>query len=207
MLLALVAGQAVSAKSLLNDAWTQFDHANTLSMTMVFTSEEHRWPMAKDETTKFTWRKGGFVRMEGKNDEVDILTPKVAYTYRPDKKIYQVDKPASETLEMVLGQLGIHAFHAAWPVLGNPTPTVWHNFKAIRIERDARQEMTPETKLYDFVDPKTHLPIGVSANLGSITQVVIFKDIKLNPKVPAAVFQFTPPKDWKRVTAKTGGWH
>jgi outer membrane lipoprotein-sorting protein len=201
MILALVLAQALSAKQLLNDAWSQFHNAESMTMTMVITSEEH---LRGDLTSKFFWRKGGFLRIEA-DHEVDVSDTKAAYSYRTDKKMYQVEHPAPADLELVLGQIGIHAFHAPWPVIGNPTPTVWHGFKTIRIELDARKDMTPETKLYVFVNPSTHLPIGVSANLGSETQVMIFKDVKINPTIPHSAFQFTPPKGWKQVTVKASG--
>ena len=77
----------------------------------------------------------------------------------------------------------------------------------LRIELDGRKQMTKETKLFVFVDPKTHNPIGISGNLGSMTQVVIFEDLKVNPPLSDSLFTFMPPKDWKQVTAKSGGWN
>ena len=72
---------------------------------------------------------------------------------------------------------------------------------------DGTKEMTKDTQLFAYVDPKTHIPIGISANLGSVTQVVLFEDLKINPKLSDSVFTFSPPKGWRKVTSKNGGWN
>ena len=85
------------------------------------------------------------------------------------------------------------------PTIGKPEQVKWHGLTALRIEVDGTKTMTKETKLYYFFDPKTHDELGVSADLGSVTQVELFSDLKINPKIEDSVFQFVPPKGWKLV--------
>jgi outer membrane lipoprotein-sorting protein len=97
-------------------------------------------------------------------------------------------------------------FGSKLPIIGMPIKTLWHSRSVIRIELDGRKQLTKETKLFVFIDSKTHLPFGISANLGSITQVDIYENLKINPKILDPAFQFSPPKGWTRVTAGSGGW-
>ncbi len=135
----------------------------------------------------------------------DVGNPKKGWTYRSDKRIYQVRPPLPATFSL-LPAVGLDTLQAGLPVLGELRKVAWRNRATLRIELDGRGQMTKETKLFVFFDPKSRLPIGISANLGSITQVIVFENLRINPKIDAKLFRFVPTKGWRRVTAGAGGW-
>ena len=200
MLLALIAAQTLSASALLRDAWNQVSGAHSITVTEVRTSEE----FPRDHLVKYAWRTGGYFRSEAGN-VVDVGNPKEGWTYSAEKKIYQVQTPLPVDFSILPG-LDLNILNAGWPILSDPIPVAWHKHKSLRVELDGRKALTKETKFFAFFDPQSHLPVGFSANLGSLTQVTIFEDLKINPAIKDATFQFTPPKGWTRVTATTGGW-
>ena len=201
MLLMLLLAQKLTGAAILQDAWTKVDHAKAATVSMVRTSEEFK---QNASSVSYAFRSGGYFRAKS-GQVVDVSNPKQGWTFRADKKIYQVRTPVPTTFKLT-SALGLGLIHQGMRTIGDPTPTRWHGWSTLRIELDGRQAMTKDTKLFIFVDPKTHLPIGISANLGSLTQVVEFVDFKLNPPIKDTVFQFAPPKGWKRVTADSGGW-
>lgn len=200
MLLALLLAQPLSASAILQDAWTKVNGAKSMTVTLLRTTEE----FGHQHRRKYAWRKGGYFWSQ--NDAViDVGNPKGGFTYESDKKIYQVREPLDPYFTLV-SYLDLDVLHAGWHVIGQPKPMAWHGKKTVRIELDGRKALTKETKFFLFFDPKSHLPIAISANLGSVTQVSIFEDLRINPQIPDNLFHFTPPKGWKRVTEKTGGW-
>ena len=185
----------------MHDVKLQVDKAHTIVFTEVKTTEE----FPHDSRTHMWLAKGGYFRAEtGKT--VDLSNPKTAFTYRSDKKIYQVRDPLPKDVS-IASLVGLDLFQSNLRVIGQPKQMVWHKMPAIRVELDGRKQMTKETKLFVFLDPKSHAPIGVSANLGSVTQVRIYENLKLNSTIDPTKFQFTRPKGWKKVTPTTGGWN
>jgi outer membrane lipoprotein-sorting protein len=197
----LLVAQATSAQSLLNDAWSQVDHAKSISVTVERGTEE----FPPNTSTKFYWKAGGYFRAESKAT-VDVSSPQHGWTYSISKKIYQSRKPVPS--DMTLSKvIGVDMFHAGLPVIGEPAPAVWHGRHTLRIELNGKKAVTKETKLFVFLDAKSHLPVGVSANLGSMTQLRIYTDLTIDPQIPDDVFNFKPPSGWKEVTPTTGGWN
>ena len=201
MLCALVLAQAASASSIIRDAWSQVSQAKTLSVTLVKTFEE----TGKSSTTKFWFKSGGYFRAES-SSAIDVSNPTQGWTYSISRKVYQSRKPVPADLSTPQ-VLGLDILNKNFPILGGPTTVTWHNRHALKIELDGRKAMTKETKLFVFFNPKTHLPIGVSANLGSITQIRLYQDLQVNTDLQDDIFNFSPPKAWKQVTASTGGWN
>ncbi len=187
MVFALLFSHALSASEVLHDAWRQVEQAQSISVTKMRTTEE----FPKESRVRLWWRKGGYFRSDA-GALIDLNNPKQGRTYRADKKIYQLRTPLPASFNC-LPTIGLDLFGAGLPIVGEAKKLVWHKYPALRIELDGRKQMTKETKLFVFVDPKTHAPIGVSANLGSMTQVVIFENLKLDPKIEDSMFQFVPP--------------
>jgi hypothetical protein len=204
ILLPVILGQRVksppSARDLLYEANRRVLEAKTISVTQFRTTEEFPRP----SRTRFWISQGGYFRIEHAS-VVDVGSPTAAWTYDIQRKIYQKRPPIAKEVDW-LPRIGFDFFGAPHPILGGPMAVNWHGFSALRIELDGRKAMTKETKLFYFFDTKTRLPLGVSANLGSITQVLIFEDLKLDGPIPKPKFEFRPPADWKEVTAGHGGW-
>ncbi len=201
MVFAYLFAQSVSGAAILKDACAKVDSAKTLTYTSVELTEEFKG----EHRIRYSFKTGGYFRAETPT-VIDVSSPKGGWTYRADKKIYQ-SRPPIDSSFSVAWLKGFDIFHSSSPVIGVPKEVVWHKMPTLRIELDGRKQMTKETKLFVFVDPKTHNPIGISGNLGSMTQVVIFEDLKVNPPLSDSLFTFMPPKDWKQVTAKSGGWN
>lgn len=199
--LALLLQSAPSATAIVQDALRKIDQADTATVTLVRGIEE----FPGRTRTRYWFRKGGSFRAEA-GPLVDVSDPRQGWTYQTEKKIYQSRPPIPPTMSFA-SIVGLDLLRAGLPIVGAPRQMAWHGHPAIRIELDGRKRMTKETKLFAFFDPKSHLPLGYSANLGSVTQLAIFEDLKLDPKIDGAKFQFVPPKDWKQVTAATGGWN
>ncbi len=193
-------GHIQTPSAILNDAWSKIENAKSIAVTLVVTTEEFK----RESRTSYAFRKGGYFRAQSKN-LVDVSNPKQAWTFRSDTKTYQSRPPLPK--EFNLGDtLGLEFFHAGLSSIGHPTKTTWHGKSVLRIELDGRKSMTRETKLFVFIDMKDHIPYGFSANLGSITQVTVFENLKINPKLDDHIFEFRPPKGWKLVTTSNGGW-
>ena len=200
MLAALLVCQTNTATTIIASARKQLDQAQSITVTRIRTTEE----FPKTTKTKYWFRKGGFFRSESPN-AIDLSNPRHGWTYRADQKIYQSRPPLPTTINP-MPVLDLDILSAGLPIVGTVKSTVWHKHPALRIELDARKQMTKETKLFVYFDPKTNLPIGISANLGSVTQVMLYEELRIDPKIDDKMFQFTPPKDWREVTATTGGW-
>lgn len=200
MLLGILIAQTLSAKAILNDSWSKVQSARSITVTRIKTTEE----VHREARIDYSFRTGGYFRAQA-GPRVDLSSPKQAWTYQTDKKIYQSRNPVPTNFSLPLA-IGLDVVHVQWSIIGDPKAMKWHGKDTLRIELDGRKALTKETKFYVFVDPRSHLPVGISANLGSITQVTIFENLKINPPLKDKVFQFTPPKGWKRVTATTGGW-
>ena len=199
MLTILLAGQMLSSKDILKDSWTKVYEANSLTMTVVSSFEE----VGHENRIRYAYRKGGFFRADT-GTIVDVGTSKGGWTFSTTQKKYQI-RPGMPKDFNIAQSSDLSAFQGALPTKGNPVSVTWHKRKALKIELDGTS-MTKETKLFVFVDPQSHLPVGVSANLGSVTQVRLFEELKLNQTIPDALFRFTPPAGWKKVTSSTGGW-
>jgi outer membrane lipoprotein-sorting protein len=191
---AAVLGQGATAKAILAEARAKLEHATSVTVTVITTTKE----FPKPTTEKWAFRNGGYLRAEFGN-LVRVANPKSAWEYSPTKKTYRSIPPPTRDVYGgdVLSKLALTL--ANFPVLGGPTNVAWHGMKTLRIELDARKTMTKETKLFAFFDPQTHLPLGVSANLGSVTQVMILKDLKLNPRLDDRLFEFKPPAGWTKL--------
>ncbi len=191
---AVVLGQSVTAKAILAEAKAKLEHARSVSVTVIVTKEE----FPKSSTEKWAFRKGGYLRAEF-GDLVRVANPRAAWEYSRSKKTYRsIPAPTHDVNGGdVLNQLALTL--SGFPILSGPTSVPWHRMKTLRIELDGRKTMTKETKLFAFFDPKTHLPLGVSANLGSVTQVMVLKDLKLNPRLDDSLFEFKPPAGWTKL--------
>jgi len=200
MVFALVLFQTLSSAVIVEDALRQVDAAEGITVTQLRTTEE----FPRNTRWKYWFRKGGYFRADA-GTLTDISNPKEGWTFDSVKKIYQSRKPIPSDFRLT-SVIGIDILRAGLPIIGQPKAMQWRGRPTVRVELDGRAKMTKETKLFVFFDPKSHLPIGVSANLGSMTQVVVYEDLKLNPKIEDSKFQFVPPKTWKKVTATSGGW-
>lgn len=200
MLLNLLVAQAITSQTLLQDAWKQVSQADSLSLTFVRTSEE----VPREFRVNYSFKKGGYIRAEDGN-VIDVGNPKKAYTYDTKRKVYQVRKSLPPNFSFA-SMFDLDILNAGLPIIGDAKKMNWHKHDTLRVELDGRKAMTKETKLFVFVDAQSHLPVGISANLGSITQVHLYENMQINPNLPDSMFDFTPPKDWKEVTGTTGGW-
>ena len=201
MIIALLVLQAPTGAGLLKDACAKVDQAHTLTYTSVQMTEE----FGGQQRVRYSLKTGGYFRAETPTI-TDVSNPHGGYTYRTDKKIYQ-PRPAIGAGFSVASLKGFDIFHGSYATIGVPKEVVWHKKRTLRVELDGTKEMTKDTQLFAYVDPKTHIPIGISANLGSVTQVVLFEDLKINPKLSDSVFTFSPQKGWRKVTSKYGGWN
>ena len=199
ILLGLIIMQVASPADLLQEAWKQVDHARTLTVVEVKTKEE----FPHEVRTRYWIKVGGYFKAKS-GTLFDVSSPDGAWTYDTLKHIYQKRPPIPSNFNL-MNALNLDMFSVDWPPIGQASGLVWHGHHATRIECDGRR-LTKETKLFLFIDPQTHLPIGISANLGSMTQVDIYEDLRVNPKLSDEEFTFKPPQGWKEVTAQTGGW-
>ena len=186
-------GQEATAKAILDEALAKIEHATTLSMTVVETTEE--FPRAS--RTKCAYRRGGFLRLDNRR-AVQVASPESAWEYSTSGKTYESLPTLPKDLNAAQALWWLRVFAANLPILSGPTPVTWHALDALRLELDGRKEMTKEAKLFVYFDPATHLPLGVSANLGSITQVKIFEHLQLDVKLRDSLFAFVPPPGWKQ---------
>lgn len=184
----------VESRRILEEARARVQNAETIQVTEVRVYVYH-----PSTSTRWWFRKGGFYRCED-SQGILIASPTKCWGVRPDLKGYKV-YPGAQTDWSLSKEIGLGDFGdpAKMPTIGEPKVLWWQGQTALRIEVDGRATMTPQTKLYYYFDPKTHDPIGVSANLGSIDQVRVYKDLKLNPKIEDSKFRFVPPKGWKLV--------
>lgn len=196
MLLALVLLQTTS-QGIVSQARDRIERADTIIVTVTQVVEEFPNPTK----TKWWYRKGGYYRHESPKGTF-IASPEKSWSYRSaSEKSYKVFPGAQRdwSLSRQTGLGGVKDL-SQLPPIGIPTTVQWRGRRVIRIEIDGTKRMTAETKLFYFFDPATHNPVGISANLGSITQVTVFDDLKINPKIEDSVFRFVPPKDWNLVT-------
>jgi hypothetical protein len=184
-----------TSRQVLDEATHKIEKAQTLSVTALKLTEPCRHP----SQTKWWFRKGGYYRSESDQDTV-VASPARRWRYRPTTNEYAVlpGAPTEWSLYKEIG-LGNFGFPADMPTIGEPRQCVWFARSALRIEVDARKTMGKDTKLYFFFDAKTHDEIGISANLGSVTRMTVFSDLRINPKIDDSTFRFTPPSGWKRV--------
>ncbi len=194
MLLALVF-QANTSQKILNEVRDRVARASTITVTVTQLVEEFPKPVK----TKWWFRKGGYYRAESPQGTL-IASPTKCWSYKPTGKSYMEFPGAQKDWSLSAAtELGRFGDPKMMPPIGVPVTVKWRGRQALRIEVDGTKTMTKETKLYYFFDPKSHDPIGISANLGSVTQVTVFTDLKLNPKIADSVFRFVPPKGWKLV--------
>lgn len=190
LLLALV--NQVNAKTLLNEAWAKVAHATTVSATVITGSEE----FSGKKQVRYTLQKGGYFRAE-QGTVVDVMNPKQGYTYDTAKKIYQVRQPVSGMkLDKVFG---VDLLKDAIPKSQAVERVNWHGQSVFKIPIKDMGQFGTSSTLVVYIDPQTHIPAGISVNLGSITQIRKFVDMRINPKLPDGTFKFAPPKAWKQV--------
>jgi outer membrane lipoprotein-sorting protein len=192
MLLALLVGHALTSAQLIAEAVGLVEKAQTATVTVAKLSEEFSSAPYK---TRYWFRKGGFYRTESPQGTL-ICNPKQSWAYLPKGTGYKMypGAPTDWSLGRELGILDLGRF----PPIGSPKSVSWHGHPTLRVELDGRS-LTKETKMFCFFDPVSHFPLGISANLGSVTQVRVFENLKLNPKIDPAMFTFVPPKGWKLV--------
>jgi hypothetical protein len=189
-----------SSAAILKDASEKLAHARTISFTSVYVVEE----FPRERRSKYWLKKGGYFRSEA-GPMVDISDPGIGWTYQSKRRAFQIRKTVGRDFD-IASVAGLELFRPSQRPIGLPRPMRWHGHDAVRIEVDGTY-MTKETRLYLFVAPKTHTPIGISANLGSVTQVTLFEGLKIDAPTPDSLFSWTPPTDWKRVKPGEGGWN
>jgi outer membrane lipoprotein-sorting protein len=190
ILIPVALAQGTTAKVFIAEALAKLEQAKSITVTVLVTTEE----FPKPYRLEYAYRQGGYLRIDD-GHMVQVANPKAAWAFSPTEKKYRpialLPKGASVvrllSLDMGLPNL---------PILNGPTRVTWHGKRALRIELDGRKAMTKETKLFTYYDPNTHWPIGVSANLGSITQVRILEHMKVNQNLSDSMFAFTPPHGW-----------
>lgn len=191
----LLLAQPASSQEILDEVRHRIAKATTITVTVTKLVAEFPHPVR----TKWWFRKGGYYRSESQNGTL-IASPAKCWSYRPTGKTYMEFAGAETDWSLMRATgLGGIADSAVMPPIGGPKVVTWRGRRALSIQVDGTKTMTKETKLYYFFDPKTHDPIGISANLGSVTQVTEFTDLKVNPKIDNSLFRFVPPKWWKRV--------
>jgi len=193
MLLALVLMQSSTSQDILEKVREKVARADTITVTVTQFIEEHPKPVK----TKWWFRKGGYYRFESPTSTI-VASPSKCCSFKPTGKGY-MEFPGAQTDWSLSRETGLGGIGdpTTMPPIGEPEMVKWHGQQALRIELDGTKAMTKETKLYYFFDPETHDPIGIAANLGSLTQVTQFTDLKFNPKIEESVFRFVPPKGWK----------
>jgi outer membrane lipoprotein-sorting protein len=195
MLITLVVGQSLSAQSILKQAQDRIARATTITVAVTQVVEEFPKPVK----TKWWFRKGGYYRSESPMGTL-IASPAKCWSYQPRGKSY-MEFPGAQSNWSLSQETGLGSFGdpTKMPTIGVPKAVKWRGREALSIEVDATKTMTKEAKLFYFFDPKSLDHIGISANLGSMTQVTEFKDLKVNRKIADSIFSFTPPKGWKRI--------
>lgn len=192
MLSLLLLGQVPTSRQLIDAFAAKMAAAKTVTVTATVDTEEFPRP----QVTKWWWMKGGFYRYEGPTGTL-IASPQRCWAYKPTGKEYKVYPGAEPWWSIVAGTgLGEFGGPGQLPPIGAPKRVTWRGMSVWRVEVDGRK-LTKETVMYFFFDVKTLNHVGTSANLGSITQVRVFRDIKLDPKIDPKMFSFTPPKGWK----------
>jgi hypothetical protein len=193
MLVTLVLGQTHSSQSILKQAQDRIARATTITVTVTQVVEEFPKPVK----TKWWFRKGGFYRSESPIGTL-IASPAKCWSYQSRGNAY-MEFPGAQPNWSLSRETGLGSFGepGMMPTVGAPTKVKWRGRPALRVEVDARKTMTKEAKLFYFFDPKSLDQIGVSANLGSMTQVTEFSDLRINPKISDSIFSFTPPRGWK----------
>ena len=191
----LVCPQGSASRQILDEFRDQVAKAKSIRVTVVNLVEE----FPKPAQTRWWYRPEGYYRYESAQGTF-IASPEKCWSYRSTGKSYKVF-PGAEKTWSLSKQIGLGDFGdpAMMPTIGTPKAVVWHGKSALRVEVDGRKTMTKETKLYYYFDPKSHDQLGVSANLGSMTQVAIFSDLKIDQKLDESTFHFVPPKGWKLV--------
>jgi outer membrane lipoprotein-sorting protein len=113
------------------------------------------------------------------------------YFYYPSRKEYQ--KSNAQKTGMVLMMYGLE------PVVGAKLPEIkeadmaeFGGKKAVRAKLPSRNA---QLEMYVFIDPESKMPVGWSQVYGGNTTEFKYADIKLNAKMDAASFAWTPPKD------------
>ena len=196
MLLALACCRAIASQQIVSQSHRLMAAAQTIVVTTRALIEE--FP-GRELLIKYWSQKGGYVRAERKGS-VDVGNPTRGWHCSEDTKTYSL-MPGVEAKFSLESILIPPLDPKVMPTVGVPTDVTWHGRKLLRVEIDGTKAMTKETKMFLFYEPKTYLPAGVSANLGSATQVTIFEDLKLDTKLDPKLFDFTPPSDWKEVKA------
>lgn len=196
MLVTILLIQSTTASEYLIQAKEKIAAANTLTVTVTRLNEE----FPKPTKTKWWFQKGGFYRSESPEGTV-IGSPEKTWSFRPTGKAYMEfpGTPKSFSLSQATG-LGYFRSISEMPPKGEPKSVKWRGRMVVRVEVDGTKSMTKETKLFFFFDPKTRDHVGISANLGSITQITEFSDLKINPKIPPSMFTFVPPRGWIRIS-------
>lgn len=194
MILFLLLGQLPTSHQIVENFRQKIAKASAVRVTVTYLHEEFPKPFE----VKFWYRKGGYYRTESKQGTL-IASPSKCWSYKPTGKTYR-EFPGAQRDWSIVAATGLGEFDPAFmPTIGRPELVKWHGLTTIRVELDGRKQMTKETKLYCFYDAKTLDQVGISANLGSITQVRIFRDLKIDPKIDEKMFRFSPPKGWKLV--------
>jgi outer membrane lipoprotein-sorting protein len=187
--------QQSKSDSMLKNAEQQISKATTLSVSV----DERYDEFNRSFETRWWFKKGGYYRSESPQGTL-ICNPERCLSYKPNNKAYMVF-PGAQTnwslqVETGLGEFGSRS---RLPTIGDPKRVRWKGLDVWQVEVDGTKSMTKETKMYYFFDPKTKAHVGTSANLGSIEQVRMYKDLKVNPKLDDSLFRFDPPKDWKLI--------
>ncbi len=196
MFLALVLLQTTS-QGIVTQTRDRIERADTIIVTVTQVVEEFPKPVK----TKWWYRKGGYYRYESPKGTF-IASPEKSWSYRSASEKAYMAFPGAQTDWSLSRETGLGGVGdlSQLPPIGIPMTVEWRGRRVVRIQIDGTKKMTPETKLYYFFDPATHNPVGISANLGSMTQVTEFADLQINPKIDDTIFKFVPPKDWKLVT-------
>jgi hypothetical protein len=200
MLWCLLALQDPAGTKLVEDAWSQVSSAKSITVTVLRTSAE----FGGESRVRYAYRSGGYFRADD-GVVIDIGTPNGGWTYSPAAKKYQIRPALPKDYEFAQNN-ALGAFQGTCPAKSAPVAVTWRGRNVLKVEVDGTK-LTKDTKMFLFVDSKSHYPVGVSANLGSLTQITVFEDLKLDPKIADSVFTFTPPKGWRKVTAASGGWN
>lgn len=180
---------------LLKGAVQQISQAKTLQVTVAERYDE----FGRSFETRWWFKKGGYYRSESAQGTL-ICNPERCLSYKPNIKAYMLF-PGAQTNWSLQVETGLGEFgnRPRLPTIGDPKRLTWKGLDVLQVEVDGTKSMTKETKMYFFFDPKTKSHVGTSANLGSIEQVRIYKDLKVNPKLDDSLFIFDPPKDWKLI--------
>ena len=191
---AALLSEAVTSKLILAEVKQKLDHAKSLTVTVISEIEEFH----RSKQQMFAYRKGGYLRIED-GQVVTVANPTKAWAFSTHLKKYKtLPLPDQRYTAVQIVTVGIDL-----PILSEPVSVRWHGMSALKIEFDGRQAMPKETKLFGFYDPKSHLPLGISANLGSMTQITIFKNLKLDAPLADSLFTYKPRDGWTKWSEKS----